>query len=114
MSDASPEVPYVARATVVVTLSDGSRVSWVIDGSKRSELVVTDVPEYNERRTASLLTDHVPTGLFDLTFTLCKVRGHTMYDQSPAEPPAVDQSAFERVASSLLLPSSGADSGPLE
>lgn len=95
MFDAFPKPPHLVRATVVVTMSDGHRQSWVVDGcDERTELVMSTEPEYDERRSAaSLLTDYVATGYCDLTFRLNKVLSYTMYDQ-PAEPTGAEQPAI--------------------
>lgn len=96
-----PIPPHVVRATVVVTLSDGRRMSWVIDGcDERTALELSTEPEYDERRSAgSLLTDYVATGYSDLTFKISKVKQYTMYDQ-PSKNDG-DQPAIEKTPTAI-------------
>lgn len=88
--------PHVVRATLVATMSDGSRASFVVEGDEQTDLVLTTEPEYRERRSSAwLLAEHVPTGYCDLTFKLSKVTGYTLYDQ-PAGSATPEQPAIEQ------------------
>lgn len=109
-----PKPPHVVRATLVATMSDGSRASFVVEGDERTDLELATESEYWERRSAAfLLGEHVPTGYCDLTFKLAKVTGYTLYDQ-PAGSATPEQPAIEQAPDAVGTGRDVSDSSPAQ
>lgn len=84
--------PHLVRATVVATLSDGSRVSWVIAGD---EDTAVSIETELKNRKVGLRTYETRT---DLTFKLTEVPSYIQYNpqgagdgqaEIPPAPPAI-------------------------
>lgn len=107
--------PHVVRATVVVTTSDGEKVSWLFEGDEETHLEYSTKPEYEEWRTAaSFLSEYRPTGYTDLGFTFRKVPGrYTMFTNS-GTPPSGDLAPPEAIEAARPAVEDGRDGNATE
>lgn len=86
--------PYVERATFVVTMSDGSRISYVIEGGPDGQLEMSTAVHHEEVYSARYAA---PAALFetsrDYTFKLTGMApAFTQETAEPPEPREVEQS----------------------
>lgn len=99
---AIPKPTYLVRATVVATLSDGSRVSWVIDGDETSQLdtkVAPAEPE-NDLRVLGLLKPSLNPRT-NLMFAATSVPSYTLYMHDPDTSGAAEQAEIEKAPAAI-------------
>lgn len=101
-SSGIPIPPHVVRATVVVTMSDGSRCSWVVEGDEGTYLTITTEPKWTERWSAAQsMPIRESMHRDDLTFQITDATWHGQTFYEPSAGDGGEQGEIEKAPTSI-------------
>lgn len=90
-----PDPRRIAHATVVITLDDGTKFAYLIEGDPASECVVSQENHFIDDYSRHGYVRKVPNGYYDITFALTNVR---IPEQTMTEPPKAVGAASKEVS----------------